>query len=109
MSFALEQEVGNTEDYVQSNFNGSNILSLRNMETCCRYGTCSSSHRGLIIAPGLDANGDITKTRLYNFDPLKTHFYIVKLGFAGVYIIFLISAQKHRLWVLVRTASSRRF
>ena len=41
----------------------------------------------------------ITKTRLYNFDPLKPHFYIVKLGFTGVYIIFLISAQKHRLWV----------
>ena len=32
----------------------------------------------------------IMKTRLYNFDPLKPHFYIVKLGFAGVYIIFLI-------------------
>ena len=32
----------------------------------------------------------ITKTRLYNFDPLKPHFYIVKLGFTGVYIIFLI-------------------
>ena len=47
----------------------------------------------------------ITKTCLYNFDPLKPHFYIVKLGFTGVYIIFLISAQKHRLWVLVRTAS----
>ena len=51
----------------------------------------------------------ITKTCLYNFDPLKPQFYIVKLGFTGVYIIFLISAQKHRLWVLVRTASSRRF
>ena len=51
----------------------------------------------------------ITKTRLYNFDPLQSHFYIVKLGFTGVYIIFLISAQKHRLWVLVRTASARRF
>ena len=51
----------------------------------------------------------ITKTCLYNFDPLKPHFYIVKLGFTGVYIIFLISAQKHRLWVPVRTASSRRF
>ena len=38
---------------------------------------------------------------IYNFDPLKPHFYIVKLGFTGVYIIFLISAQKHRLWVLV--------
>ena len=37
-------------------------------------------------------------TRLCNFDPLKPHFYIVKLVFTGVYIIFLISAQKHRLW-----------
>ena len=45
-------------------------------------------------------------SRLYNFDPLKPHFYIVKLGFTEVYIIFLISAQKHRLWVLVRTASA---
>ena len=35
----------------------------------------------------------ITKTCLYNFDPLKPHFYIVKLGFTGVYIIFLISAE----------------
>ena len=51
----------------------------------------------------------ITKTRLYNFDPLKPHFYTVKLGFTGVYIIFLISAQKHRLWVLIRTASVRQF
>ena len=51
----------------------------------------------------------ITKTCLYNFDPLKLHFYIVKLGFTGVYIIFLISSQKHRLCVLVRTASPRRF
>ena len=51
----------------------------------------------------------ITKTCLYNFDPLKPHFYIIKLEFTGVYIIFLISAQKHRLWVLARTASSRRF
>ena len=51
----------------------------------------------------------ITKTYLYNFDPLKPHFYIVKLGFTGICIISLISAQKHRLWVLVRTASLRRF
>ena len=49
----------------------------------------------------------ITKTCLYNFDPLKPHFNIVKLGFTGVYIILLISAQKHRLWVLVRTASQK--
>ena len=35
----------------------------------------------------------ITKTCLYNVDPLKPHFHIVKLGFTGVYIIFHISAQ----------------
>ena len=35
----------------------------------------------------------ITKTCLYNFDPLKPHIYIVKLGFTEVYFIFLISAQ----------------
>ena len=39
----------------------------------------------------------ITKICLCNVDPLKPHLYIVKLGFAGEYIIFLISAQKHRL------------
>ena len=32
----------------------------------------------------------ITKTCLYKFDPLQPHVYIVKLGFTGVYIIFLI-------------------
>ena len=38
----------------------------------------------------------ITKSYLYNFDPLKPQFYIVhvKLGFTVVYIICLISAQK---------------
>ena len=49
----------------------------------------------------------IAKTCLYNVDPIKPHFYIVKLGFTGVYISFPISAQKRRLWVLVRTASPR--
>ena len=53
--------------------------------------------------------GHHKNTCLYNFNPLKPNFYIVKLGFTGVYFIFLISAQKHRLWVLVKTASARRF
>ena len=35
----------------------------------------------------------ITKTRLCNFDPLQPHFYIVKPGFTGIFIIFLISDQ----------------
>ena len=67
---------------------------------------CSLERSGLGLYAVRVSYTDITKICLYNFDPLKPHFYIVKLGFTGVYIIFLISAQKHRLWVLVRTASS---
>ena len=38
-------------------------------------------------------------TCLCNKDPfLTSHFYIVQLGFTGVYI-FSHFAQKHRLWV----------
>ena len=35
----------------------------------------------------------VTKTCLYNVDRLKPHFYIIKLGLTGVYIMFHISAQ----------------
>ena len=41
------------------------------------------------------ARTNITKTCLYNFNPLKPHFYIVNQRFTGVYINFLISAQKN--------------
>ena len=38
----------------------------------------------------------------------NVHFYIEKLGFTGVYIIFfIIFPLKHRVWVLVRTTSYR--
>ena len=70
-------------------------------------------HKGLQsnnVLLGLYFNGlqaPITKTRLYNFDRLKHHFYIVELGvYRGIHYF---SAPKHRLWVLVRTASARRF
>ena len=53
---------------------------------------------------------------LYNFDPTSTHFYIVKLGFTGVYIIFLIllnidcgySLEPHRLYHLSRNTKNIR-
>ena len=54
-------------------------------------------------------NEHITKTSLCNEDPLTPHFYIVKLGFTRVIHYFLIFAPKHRLWVLVRTATLRQF
>ena len=46
----------------------------------------------------------IMLTRPCNLHHLTFHFYIVKLGFTGIYI-FLIFALIYRSWVLVRTAS----
>ena len=51
---------------------------------------CSTLKGNNLLQTGANS---ITKTCLYNFEPLKPHFYIIKLGFTGVYIIFLISAQ----------------
>ena len=42
--------------------------------------------------------------QIYKY-PLKPHFCIVKLGYAGLYIFCLFFCPKHRFWVLVRTAS----
>ena len=39
----------------------------------------------------------------------NTSCSVVKLEFTGVFIIFLISAQKHKLWEVVRTASSNEY
>ena len=41
--------------------------------------------------------------------PLTLLLYSKTGVYRGIYMISLISAQKHRLWELVRTASSRRF
>ena len=61
------------------------------------------------------------KTSLYNFYPLKPHFYVVKLGFTGVYIIFLISALRGgsneypqsvfwaEIWKIIRSFLSESF
>ena len=44
----------------------------------------------------------IRKTCPCNEYPLKPHFYLVKLGYAGVCIpIFLIFGPNHRFWVHV--------
>ena len=51
------------------------ILSINHLSTTTREGPSSRKHAYIILTP------------------LKPHFYIVKLGFTGVFIIFLISAQ----------------
>ena len=48
------------------------------MQQCCRH---------------LTHTHDIRKTCPCNEYPLKPHFYIVKLGYAGVYLFFLFLLQ----------------
>ena len=79
---------------------------IKGFEIMCCWRLLSISYKNSMVNEDIrngirNAVGVNTKTRLYNIDPLKPHFYIVKLGFTGVYITVLISAQKHRLWVLV--------
>ena len=69
-------------------FEGNDCLSLELKEYKKKKKKCSK----IIIKNRGDLPAHITKTCLYNFDPLKPHFYVVKLEFTGVYIIFLISA-----------------
>ena len=58
------------------------------------FSSFSPEKKALIFARNIETNflgkcETITKTYLYNINPLKPHFYIVKQGFTGVYIIFL--------------------
>ena len=99
-TFNLDTELfqGNSNEYLQFSSNEVILINIK-----------FASPRWFLWVSTMFHDSSITKTRLYNFDPLKPHFYIVKLGFTGVYIICLISTQKHILWVLVRTALSRQF
>ena len=49
---------------------------------------------GVVIDNGQRKYG-ITKTCLYNFAPLKPHFYIEKLGFTGVTTLFFLFLLKN--------------
>ena len=52
-----------------------------------------------------EAKNNIVKTRLYSFEPLKPHFFNSKTRvYSGIHY-FSYFCSKHRLWVLVRTAS----
>ena len=71
-----------------------NLFSVRRVNIklgqgiCCRSSLCICGFKcGICFV--INCSSSITKTCLYSFDPVKPHFYIVKLGFTGVYIIFL--------------------
>ena len=65
------------------------ILSSRKyVHTCILlYGKKTGMHISLVLSK------TIMKTCPCNVYPLKPHFYIVKLGFAGVYLFFLFLLQ----------------
>ena len=68
-----------------------NIFTVTQYDKVCEK--CSFVPRWVHLQHIIVCSVYITKTCPYNFDPLKPHFYIIKLEFTGVYIIFLISAQ----------------
>ena len=93
---------------IKFHFDGK-LLNLRTLQAKSKVQTYVLNK--LLYAYDMAGNAKteiITKTSPCNEHPLTPHFYIVKLGFTGVYF-FLMFAPKHRLWVLVRTASLRRF
>ena len=72
-----------------------------------RHITSGKAETGILANLGLfwPEVAHITKTHLYNYDPLKPHFYIEKTGvYRGIHY-FSYFCSKHKLWVLVRTAS----
>ena len=84
------------------------ILPLAIRRPCISYSNTATPVQCLILYEHCKCTCiafGITKTYLYNSDPLKPHFYIVKLGLQE-YTLFFISEPKHRLWVLVRTSWS---
>ena len=100
-SFELHRQV----DAVQMRMH--NICFYKEVDK--KYTGCNLKTTELLNCALIGACMAIRWNTLYNFDLLKPPFCIVKLGFTRVYIIFLISAQKHRLWVLPRRGSSNEY
>ena len=67
---------------------------MRHFIPCTHYSCVSDSLFWIILeffSPVIELVIDrITKTYLYHFDPIKPHFYKVKLGFTRVFFLFLL-------------------
>ena len=69
-----------------------NVLYLKMMLQCKRvcFDDIRSAGATELFGQGLSFMSAIMKTRKYNLNPLKPHFYQVKLEFTGVHIIFFL-------------------
>ena len=54
---------------------------------------CLAQGHNMVTPEGIEPRLYIMKTCPCNVYPLEPHLYIVKLGFAGVYLIFLFLLQ----------------
>ena len=113
-SFTNKKRRTNIPNSIQMTWDNTKVAQrTRAIQIRCTLLAVENQHRpgGALAFRQIGSNYSsfITKTCLYNVDPLKPHFYIVNLSFQGYTLFFLISAQKHRLWVLIRAASLRRY
>ena len=87
-------------------------LFLRNMETLCMINYIIVRIKSLIQYMFCELLCSLLTSRKHAYiilTPLNPTLYSKTEVYRGNTLFFLISAQKHRLWVLVRTASPRRF
>ena len=85
------------ETYWQSTVSQTSVrLFMLNINEWQEVHFCSTSLKHpkmpvhYLIAPNDDFYFCITKTCLYNFDPLKPHFHVVKLRFTGGILYFFL-------------------
>ena len=79
-----------------TNLSGIKKTSLRNMQKCLYLDTVLIFVKSTILSTHNHCfinKKNIRKTCPCNVYPLEPHFYIVKLGFAGVYLFFLFLLQ----------------
>ena len=79
---------------------GQLTLSMRSLKIELEMSRKSLSIFTYMFTPYAYITSYITKTYLYDFDPLKPRFYIVKLGFTWGTHYFCYFCSKHRLWLL---------
>ena len=101
-------EQGNYNEYTKGCFQG--VISIDNV--CFMEKKERAIVLLLAIIRGVNSNAflftTITKTRLFKYTENLTTKNC-KFSDKNSIFFFHISAQKHRLWVIVRTASARRF
>ena len=82
------------------------ILYIQTEKSCNRLCLEKVSTKRYLVGCGSINSSPSSRKHAYMFDPLRPHFYKVKAGVNRGIHYFSYFCSKHRLWVLVRTASA---